>query len=109
MKRDKTIKIRVNDDELALLNERKQKPELARWMREYCLSAESIQIKHSVDPELLRQLAGIGNNINQLTRNENIAAKGGSLTSTTERIKLLLELTRVEKALNAVLEQVGVS
>lgn len=73
-KRTKEIKIRLTDAEHAQLLERSQKARLAEWMREYCLSAAAKRPRISppkVEPALLRQLAGIGNNLNQVARRLN--------------------------------------
>lgn len=73
-KRERSIKIRLTDDELAILKMHSTRSELARWMREFCLSGGQQDLAASVgggersDPELLRQLAAIGNNLNQIAR-----------------------------------------
>lgn len=70
-KRTKSIKIRLFESELAKLNELKRGKELAPWMRETCLNQKKAKRRNptvDVDPGLLRQLSGIGNNLNQLAR-----------------------------------------
>ena len=69
-KREKIIKIRATDDEYSALMERSPKPRLAEWMREYCLGAKVPRANKvpDVDPALLRQLSGMGNNLNQIAR-----------------------------------------
>lgn len=69
-KRSKVIKIRVTEDEYRDLKERCDRAELAPWMREVCLDKAVLKRAKvpDVDPQLLRQLAGIGNNLNQIAR-----------------------------------------
>ena len=80
--RNKSIKIRVTEAEKAKLRKRSKCDALAEWMRDHCLGAEIVpQVtppksrKHreppSVAPELLRELAQLGNNLNQLARRVN--------------------------------------
>ena len=76
--RDKKISIRVFDTEKKDLLNRCGQYDLATWMRETCL-AQNPQILPTrrppkypeIDPQLLRQLSGIGNNINQIARHLN--------------------------------------
>ncbi|MGR5283509.1 MobC family plasmid mobilization relaxosome protein [Photobacterium damselae] len=70
IKREREIKIRVFESEYQQLLENCPKPRLAEWMREYCLGEKPKRVSSpaKIDPMLLRQLAGIGNNINQLTK-----------------------------------------
>lgn len=73
-KRTKHIKIRVTDDEHRQLLANCPKARLAEWVRETCLADTSHRTKTPyppVDPALLRQLAGIGNNLNQIARKLN--------------------------------------
>jgi hypothetical protein len=91
--RDKSIKIRVTADELAELNARKIGGELARWMRETCLGHATPRGRvPDADPALLRALAGIGNNLNQITKRVN------SL-SPVEAVSAVVELQRIADAL----------
>lgn len=68
--RKKIIKIRLNESEYSALVERSTKPRLAEWVREHCLGAKVPRANTvpNVDPALLRQLAGMGNNLNQIAR-----------------------------------------
>lgn len=72
-KRTKSVKIRLFESELQELNELKVGNELATWMRETCLNKKTKRRNPplNIDPGLLRQLAGIGNNLNQLARQAN--------------------------------------
>ena len=76
-KREKIIKIRVSPEELETLKFNSTKVQLAEWMRETCLNPGQVDlvrdlVQHEpVDPALLRALAGIGNNMNQIARRIN--------------------------------------
>jgi len=98
-KREKVIKIRVHNDELSELKAKCTKAELATWMREFCLSngSKNIPQKQSVDPQLLRQLAGIGNNLNQITRRINSSDKPA-----LEKIQIIAALSKIEESLKAI-------
>ncbi|MGF7484024.1 plasmid mobilization protein [Providencia sp. SP181] len=69
-KRTKEIKIRLTEEEHAALLARCTSPKLAEWMRETCLDVRKPKARKIplVDPQLLRALAGIGNNVNQIAR-----------------------------------------
>ncbi|ELO4156660.1 plasmid mobilization relaxosome protein MobC, partial [Escherichia coli] len=67
------LTIRVTDDEHARLLERCEGKQLAVWMRRVCLGepvARSGKLP-TLAPPLLRQLAAIGNNLNQTARKVN--------------------------------------
>lgn len=73
MKRERMLTIRVTDDEHARLLERCEGKQLAVWMRRGCLGepgARSGELP-TLAPPLLRQLAAIGNNLNQTARKVN--------------------------------------
>ena len=73
-KREKIIKIRVSAEEFETLKFNSTKAELAAWMRDTCLNpgqtdfVRDLAQPSPVDPALLRALAGIGNNLNQIAR-----------------------------------------
>ena len=69
-KRTKEIKIRLTEEEHSALLARCTSPKLAEWMRETCLDVRKPRARKIplVDPQLLRALAGIGNNVNQIAR-----------------------------------------
>ena len=96
-KRTKLIKVRVTDDEHLRLKNVCPGAELARWMREFCLSAEPVRPRPvpQVDPDFLRQLAGIGNNLNQIARKIN--SKNG--WGPADRAHILTALAGIEQAL----------
>ncbi|MDR8248209.1 MobC family plasmid mobilization relaxosome protein, partial [Acinetobacter baumannii] len=63
--------------------------QLAVWMRETCLDtrpARSLRLP-SIDPVLLRQLAGMGNNLNQIARKIN-----GGQWSGADRVQVVAAL-----------------
>ncbi|WP_425430390.1 plasmid mobilization protein, partial [Escherichia coli] len=64
------LTIRVTDDEHARLLERCEGKQLAVWMRRVCLGgpvARSGELP-TLAPPVLRQLAALGNNLNQTAR-----------------------------------------
>jgi hypothetical protein len=74
--RTKSIKIKVTESELYILNDIKEKSgysALAVYLREVGLQQKISPQKDypKVDPDLLFQLAGMGNNINQIARQVN--------------------------------------
>lgn len=110
-KRTKEIKIRLTDSEHKKLLELAQNKPLAEFMREYCLSADSeyfakIAKKNrdkinrlTVPPELLRQLASVGNNVNQISRNLN---RYQYKDDRIDLIKLSIVLQNIESELIAI-------
>ena len=107
MKRTKSIKIRVTESELEQLNANKGRAELARWLREVGLSGgvgRQDVVRHELPPEVVRILAGIGGNLNQLARHINTEAKAGSLDLRLHSVELLAQLAATERALSAVRE-----
>ncbi|HEJ6181741.1 MobC family plasmid mobilization relaxosome protein [Pseudomonas aeruginosa] len=103
-KREKIIKIRVSPEELATLQMHCTRGELARWMRETCLNPGQTDLVRDLrgsapaaDPELLRQLASIGNNLNQIARRVNTAEWGPA-----ERVQVLAALAGIERELAGV-------
>jgi len=91
--RRNSIKIRVTADELAKLHSLKVGGELATWMRETCLGVAPKRRKVAdASPELLRALAQIGNNLNQI-------AKRVNTLSPLEAVSAVVELERIANAL----------
>lgn len=99
-KRTKEIKIRLTEQEHQDLLQRK-KGELAVWIRTTCLEQEVPQPKtvKTADPELLRQLAKIGGNLNQ------IAKQANTLDSDLEKIRAFGLLAQIQSQLDELLEQ----
>ncbi len=95
-KRTKIIKIRATESEYLDLVSRSQKPKLAEWMREFCLDAKVPKAKKipPVDPNLLRQLAGMGNNLNQIAR-----AVNSQEWKPTDKIQIITALVNIQREL----------
>lgn len=103
-KRTKTIIIRCTEEEHAQLLENKQRHELARWLREIGISTKKNEvIKHQLPPELVRIMAGIGGNLNQISKNINSLLKAG-LLNRIDTLELMVQLVNTEKALRLVNE-----
>lgn len=68
-KRCREITIRVSNDELQKLHDRKTDLTLAGWMRNLGLGVTPIK---QADPELVRALGRIGSNLNQTAKHANI-------------------------------------
>lgn len=103
-KRTKQIIIRVTQDEFNRLNELKARPELARWIREEVLkpgNKKMEKVRHELPPDLIRTVAGIGNNLNQIARNINSIVKVGAMNQ-VDAITVITQLAATEQALNAV-------
>ncbi|MCO8063336.1 MobC family plasmid mobilization relaxosome protein, partial [Acinetobacter lwoffii] len=98
VKRQKEIKIRLTDEEHQALLDRCTTASLASWMREICLSEKRTKQSKviEVDPKLLRQLAGIGNNLNQIARLVNQQSK---TSSAIDRIAIITALSGIEREL----------
>ena len=99
-KRDKIVHIRLTSEEFFLLNQKKNRAELARWMRETLLSDESTKqittVKHQLPPEVVRFLGGIGNNLNQIARIINQQSK---TDTPLDRVAVITALSGIEREL----------
>ena len=96
LKRTKYIGIRLTEAEHEQLLERSMSPRLAKWIREHCLAA-AVPDAHRVlriDPALLRQLAGLGNNVNQIAR-----AVNSEQWNPIERVEVLARLSAIQRDL----------
>ncbi|MBJ2395460.1 plasmid mobilization relaxosome protein MobC [Salmonella enterica subsp. enterica serovar Typhimurium] len=93
----------VTEDEHRRLLERCDGRQLAAWMRQTCLDEKPARAGRlpSISPALLRQLAGMGNNLNQIARRLN---QSDSLTP-SERVSLLAVLNSLDRQLGDLLEQ----
>ena len=106
-RRTESIKIRLTPAEHARLNEIKGRPELARWIRELALNGgggKQEVITHVLPPDLVRVMAGIGNNLNQVAKVLNQQAKHSDLDLKKESLSLMLQLQATEQALNELRE-----
>ena len=98
-KREKIIKVRVSAQEHEQLKHICPKVQLAEWMREHCLNptvdwVSATKGPSPVDPELLRQLAGVGNNMNQIARKVNTGEWGP-----VDRVAVIAALSSIEREL----------
>lgn len=80
--RDKKIQIRLTQDEKNQILENANGLEISTFLRTLGLNQEakapepkSKRVIHSADPELVREVARIGININQITKHLNITEK----------------------------------
>ena len=104
-KREKIIKIRVSALEHETLKHICPKAQLAEWMREFCLdptgdwvNAAKVSTTGSiVDPDLLRALSGIGNNLNQVARRVNVGD-----WSSLQTLEIVGALRQIEEKLAAI-------
>lgn len=90
--RSKYIKIRVTPDELEQLKAKADRKQLAPFMRDYCLNANTPQrrrVPPKLDPEFARHYSNALNNLNQLTKKVNQHTDG------FEKLNLLFELQKM--------------
>ncbi len=82
-KRTKQLIIRVSPTEFETLTRQKTHPNLARYIRERVLedgkASDKETVKCHFPPEVARDLAGMGNNLNQIAKALNTDVKGGTL------------------------------
>jgi hypothetical protein len=95
--------IRLTETEHQRLLDRCDRTHLAEWLRQLGLGEHTSRKRRVPDvaPELLRQVSGIGNNLNQIARRLN---QTDSLTP-SERASLLVVLTSLDRQLGDLLEQ----
>lgn len=103
-KRTKQLIIRVSPTEFETLTRQKTHPSLARYIREQVLesgkTSDKKTAKFQFPPEVVRVLAGMGNNLNQIAKTLNTAAKIGTLGN-VEAVQAAAELAALERALNS--------
>lgn len=105
-KRTKMLTLWVTEDEHRRLLERCDGKKLAAWMRQTCLDEKPARTGKlpTLAPALLRQLAGMGNNLNQTTRKVNSGAWSGH-----DRVQVVAALMAIDAGLerlrHAVLEK----
>ena len=102
-KRTREIKIRLTDSEHQRLIDRCDRTHLSEWLRQLGLGEHTARKRRLPDvaPELLRQVSGIGNNLNQIARRLN-QLDG---LNPTERVSLLAVLNSLDRNLGELLEQ----
>ena len=93
--RTKRIEIAVTNDEYESLMQLKTTQHLASWMRDVCLNKKiRPRVKPvTVDPALLRHIAAIGNNVNQIAKqcNKNLSPENA--------LDVQMQLLAVERTL----------
>ena len=106
-KRTKEIKIRLTETEHQRLLDRCDRTHLAEWLRQLGLGEHTSRRRRVPDvaPELLRQVSGIGNNLNQIARKVNAVGAGH------DRVQIVAALMAIDAGLerlrHAVLEKGG--
>jgi len=103
-KRTKEIKIRLTEDEHQRLLERSQRTHLAEWLRELGLGERASPKRRKlpdVDPQLFRQIAGTGNNLNQIARKLHCMES----LEPADKVRLLSLLTSIDRQLYELLEE----
>ncbi|WP_198529367.1 MobC family plasmid mobilization relaxosome protein, partial [Enterobacter hormaechei] len=86
----------VTEDEHRRLLERCDGRQLAAWMRQTCLDEKPARSGKlpSISPALLRQLAGMGNNLNQIARRVNAGGGTGH-----DRVQIVAALMAIDAGL----------
>jgi len=94
------VKVRLTPSEHMRMLELSDRAELARWVRETCLGAgrRTDVPPPTVAPALLRQLVGLGNNLNQLARAANRAGP-------FDQVRILAALAAIERELADIRER----
>jgi len=102
-KKNKMLRIRLTDDEYNLLKEKADKAgkTMSEFVRDY-ITKGKVNSKCKDLPSLILHLNKIGNNINQIARNLNIAKKEGYLAEQDYDL-LLDELMQINNNLKAIL------
>lgn len=95
-KRTKMLTLWVTEDEHRRLLERCDGKQLAAWMRQTCLDERQARSGKlpTLAPALLRQLAGMGNNLNQIARKIN-----GGQWSGHDRVQTVAALMAIDAGL----------
>jgi len=95
-KRDKMLTMWVTQEEHQQLLARCDGKQLAAWIRQTCLGVRPSRTSRlpSLDPVLLRQLAGMGNNLNQIARKIN-----GGVWSGADRVQVVAALMAIDQGL----------
>ena len=92
------MKVRFSQSELDQVKAICPRTELARWMREMALNptadwVQQAESKSEISSDLMLQLSGIGNNVNQIARQLNTRA------NPIEAIPLLAKLAEISEQL----------
>jgi len=104
-KRTKMLTLWVTEDEHRRLLERCDGKQLAAWMRQTCLDERPSRSGKlpTLAPALLRQLAGMGNNLNQIARKIN-----GGPWSGHDRVQAVAALMAIDAGLERLRHSVRV-
>lgn len=96
VKRTRFLGVRVTDAEYQELLDRCDGRQLAAWMRQTCLDEKPARAGKlpTLSPALLRQLAGMGNNLNQIARKIN-----GGQWSGADRVQVVAALMAIDAGL----------
>ena len=98
--RQKIIRVRVNEIEWNQLQENSGASKVSPFLRDLGLrNATRKDSAPKADPELIRQLVRIGNNVNQLTKTANEYRKRGEYI---EAVEMLGRLKSIESELEAI-------
>ena len=99
-RRTRSIKIRLTEQEHQALKVRQVGGRLATWMRAACLghAKRSAARPGAVPPALLRQLSGLGNNLNQVARRVNAERHPAAA-------EIIAALVSIERELNHIRQQ----
>lgn len=99
--RDKIIKLRCTSAEYDAITERAEgHRQLAVWARTALLDPSLLKRQSKTmraDPQLLRQLAGIGNNLNQIAR---VVNQSG--VAALDKVKLIAALAEISAELQKI-------
>ena len=95
-KRTKEIKIRHTETEHQRLLDRCDRTHLAEWLRQLGLGEHTSRKRRIPDvaPELLRQVSGMGNNLNQIARRVNAGGGTGQ-----DRVQVVAALMAIDAGL----------
>lgn len=101
-KREKSVKVRFTESELALAKSLCPTNQFAVWLRRMAVDptmdwVSQSRVSPAIDPELIRQLTAIGNNLNQISRNLN-----ADKVSPIESAIALSELANISSLLAAI-------
>lgn len=104
--KDKSIKIRLTQEEKTEIQARAGAINISTYLRKLALNQPVPQppppttktIIHTADPELIRAVAWIGNNMNQIAKHLN----SGNATDNS----MLLQMIEIQRALDAELKRV---
>jgi len=100
VKRENQLMVRLTENERFLVEEKSKEAGMrpSEWFRQAAKKAKVIARLKPEDGEFLRMLAGLANNLNQLTR---LAHKDGLITVQKKCRELLFEIDGVLKNLSS--------